>query len=99
MSDHNKANDLVARLRDGASVCRRDAPKYTGPIRELFESCGAVFIESAVQIEQLSARNKELERLLRYAAVHSSMAEHMNEAWREDSLTALNVPQEKTDGR
>lgn len=32
---------------------------------------------------------KELVRLLRYAATHSSVAPLMNDSWREDSLAAL----------
>lgn len=35
---------------------------------------------------------QELRRLLRYAAEYSSLAPHMNDAWREDARTALDVP-------
>lgn len=31
----------------------------------------------------------ELARLLKYAAVHSSLAPHMNDTWREEALAVL----------
>jgi len=39
--------------------------------------------------EKLRAQNKELTRLLRYAAEHSSLAHLMNDSWREDAQAAL----------
>lgn len=41
------------------------------------------------EIERLRGQRNELARLLRYAAMHSSLAPLMNDSWREDSLAAL----------
>jgi hypothetical protein len=50
---------------------------------------------AAYELIFLRDQNKELARLLRYAATHSSLAPLMNDSWRDDSLAALDVSGEK----
>jgi len=63
---------------------------------KLIRALGNYYTLMAADIERLRERNKELARLLKYAAVHSSLAPHMNDAWRTDSLAALQRTQEPT---
>lgn len=46
-------------------------------------------VAATYELVWLRDQNKELARLLKYAAVHSSLAPHMNDAWRSDALAAL----------
>jgi len=70
----------------------------TGPQRvranRLFESIVDNEMEAAFELIWLRDHAKELARLLKYAATYSSLAPHMNDAWRKDALSALRVTED-----
>jgi len=84
MSTHNIPNEENLKGRsDPANKCA---------FRHLCKAESAAYLLIARENETLRSQGKELARLLRYAAEHSSLAPHMNDAWREDSLAALQEP-------
>lgn len=74
---------------DPVSLNGRSDPANKCAFRHLCKAESAAYLRIAEANEKLSAQNKELARLLRYAAQHSSLARHMNDSWREEALTAL----------
>lgn len=74
---------------DPVSLKGRSDPANECAFRHLCKAESAAYLVIAQENEKLRAQSKELARLLRYAAQHSSLAPHMNDAWREDALSAL----------